>query len=66
MNAEEVAREREEKDAAGKKNLPVSEPAGQDGSIPSSADGVGIGAGSDANTFEPEEDPEATNENANP
>ena len=66
MNAEEVAREREEKDAAGKQNLTGSEPAGQDGSIPSSADGVGIGAHSEANTFEPEEDPDATNGDATP
>jgi hypothetical protein len=32
-----------------------------DGSIPGGADGVGIGADGEANTFEPEEDPDATN-----
>jgi hypothetical protein len=31
-----------------------------DGGIPGGVDGVGIGADGEANTFEPEEDPEAT------
>ncbi|VXC17646.1 conserved hypothetical protein [Arthrobacter sp. 9AX] len=31
-----------------------------DGGIPGGADGVGIGAGGEPNTFEPEEDPDAT------
>lgn len=37
---------------------------GGDGTIPGSADGVGLGAGTEPNTFEPEEDPEATAEAA--
>lgn len=31
-----------------------------DGGVPGSADGAGMGAGGEPNTFEPEEDPEAT------
>lgn len=31
-----------------------------DGGVPGGADGVGIGADAEPNTFEPEEDPEAT------
>lgn len=31
-----------------------------DGGVPGGVDGVGIGAGAEPNTFEPEEDPEAT------
>ncbi|WP_458779936.1 hypothetical protein [Arthrobacter sp. D3-16] len=31
-----------------------------DGSVPGGVDGVGIGADAEPNTFEPEEDPEAT------
>jgi hypothetical protein len=31
-----------------------------DGGVPGHADGVGIGADGEANTFEPEEDPDAT------
>jgi hypothetical protein len=31
-----------------------------DGGIPGGGDGVGIGADGEPNTFEPEEDPEAT------
>ena len=34
-----------------------AEPTGE--TIPRSSDGVGLGAGKDANTFEPEEDPKA-------
>jgi hypothetical protein len=33
-----------------------------DGGIPAGGDGVGLGATHEANTFEPEEDPEATDE----
>jgi hypothetical protein len=35
---------------------------GKDGSVPGGADGVGLGADVEPNTFEPEEDPEATEE----
>lgn len=31
-----------------------------DGSVPGGADGVGLGADAEPNTFEPEEDPDAT------
>jgi hypothetical protein len=31
-----------------------------DGEVPGKVDGVGIGADGEANTFEPEEDPDAT------
>jgi hypothetical protein len=31
-----------------------------DGGVPGHVDGVGIGADAEANTFEPEEDPDAT------
>ncbi|WP_461172759.1 hypothetical protein M1D93_17570 [Arthrobacter sp. Z1-9] len=31
-----------------------------DGGVPGGVDGVGIGADAEPNTFEPEEDPEAT------
>jgi hypothetical protein len=33
---------------------------GPQGTIPDSGQGIGIGASDEANTFEPEEDPEAT------
>jgi hypothetical protein len=33
-----------------------------DGGVPGGVDGVGIGADAEPNTFEPEEDPEATEE----
>lgn len=36
-----------------------------DGAVPGQKEGVGLGADSDANTFEPEEDPEATGESEN-
>ena len=35
---------------------------GPEGAIPGSDEGVGIGAAEEANTFEPEEDPEASAE----
>ena len=64
MSAGEAARERAEDEAAGQK-LPDAG-AGKDGSVPNAKDGVGIGAGTEANTFEPEEDPDAAKENENP
>ena len=62
MNAEEVGRERPDDDAAAEQKLRDSEAAGHGGSIPRSADGVGIGASADANTFEPEEDQDAADD----
>ena len=35
-------------------------PGKGDGGVPGHVDGVGIGADAEANTFEPEEDPDAT------
>jgi hypothetical protein len=61
MNADEAGRERQGDDSAGQK-LPGSDAAGPAGSIPRTEDGVGIGAGAEANTFEPEEDPGATDD----
>jgi hypothetical protein len=52
-------------------SLPDDEPEGaaakenagkSDGGVPAGNDGVGLGASEEANTFEPEEDPEATEE----
>ncbi|ACL41328.1 hypothetical protein Achl_3371 [Pseudarthrobacter chlorophenolicus A6] len=34
----------------------------RDGGVPGGKDGVGIGADAEPNTFEPEEDPDATKE----
>lgn len=36
--------------------------AGPEGTVPGTKDGVGMGAGKEPNTFEPEEDPAATAE----
>ena len=65
MSAENVERERQEDDSAPEQTLPGSEAADRGDSIPSSGDGVAIGAGTEANTFEPEEDPDAIDDNAN-
>ncbi|WP_211883103.1 hypothetical protein [Pseudarthrobacter albicanus] len=62
MNAEEVEKERQDDDTSTGQNLSDSEVGSQGGSIPSSGDGVGIGAGAEPNTFEPEEDPDATDD----
>ena len=64
MSAGEPARERAEDESAGQKLSNAG--AGKDGSVPNAKDGVGIGAGTEANTFEPEEDPDATKQNENP
>jgi hypothetical protein len=63
MNDEEqVQRERPEDDAAAHQKLPGSKAPDRSDGIPVSGDGVGLGAGTEANTFEPEEDPEATDD----
>jgi hypothetical protein len=36
--------------------------AGPEGTIPANKQGIGVGAGREPNTFEPEEDPDATEE----
>lgn len=38
----------------------AEEKAKADGEVPGGSDGVGIGADAEPNTFEPEEDPDAT------
>lgn len=45
-------------------SMPEDEPheVAVDGGIPEGGDGIGIAADSEPNTFEPEEDPEATKE----
>ena len=60
MNAEEVERERGEDGAAAEQRPPGSQAPDEGDGIPNSGDGIGIGAGAEANTFEPEEDPDAT------
>ena len=63
MNADKLEPERgNDGDSTARKKLPGSDDAGVDDSIPRSPDGVGLGAGTEANTFEPEEDPDATRE----
>jgi hypothetical protein len=63
MSAEEAGRERQDDDSARGQNLPGSAGAAEGESIPGAEEGVGIGAGTEANTFEPEEDPDAVGEN---
>ncbi|MBT2250274.1 hypothetical protein JHV56_16365 [Arthrobacter sp. BHU FT2] len=38
---------------------------GKDGGVPGGNDGVGLGADAEPNTFEPEEDPDATKDPKN-
>jgi hypothetical protein len=50
--------------------LPGDEPEdakgnGKDGGVPAGNDGVGLGADAEPNTFEPEEDPDATKDPKN-
>jgi hypothetical protein len=42
----------------------ADEKTGPEGTIPASKEGVGAGASSEPNTFEPEEEPEATDDAA--
>lgn len=65
MNAEDVGRQPQEEDPAAERKAPDSEAARHGGGgIPSSPKGVGIGASTEPNTFEPEEDPGAADDNA--
>lgn len=41
---------------------PEDDRGGAEGTVPNTVDGVGVGAGDEPNTFEPEEEPEATAE----
>ena len=65
MSADDAARERSENESAGQKQ-PGSGVGGQEGGVPNARDGVGIGGGTEPNTFEPEEDPDATQQNEKP
>lgn len=54
INSPESLPEDQDKDrSAGKKDA-------DDGGVPGGSDGVGIGADTEPNSFEPEEDPDAT------
>ncbi len=66
MNAEDVGRQPQEEDPAAERKLPDSEAVSRGGGIPSSPRGVGIGASTEPNTFEPEEYPGAADDNAKP
>jgi hypothetical protein len=58
----EAGEDPREDDPASEQKLTDPDGRGRDGSIPGSSDGVGLGAGTEPNTFEPEEDPDATAE----
>lgn len=60
MSAGDVERERE---AASMQEPADSKATDQNHEIPGTDEGVGIGAGAEPNTFEPEEDPDATKNN---
>ncbi|MET1065181.1 MAG: hypothetical protein ABWX85_09455 [Arthrobacter sp.] len=59
MKREDVERERPDEGSGAEQTPQGSDAVGQDGTIPDSREGVGIGAGAEPNTFEPEEDPDA-------
>lgn len=60
MSANETGKDRSEDDPISQQKPRGTDGRGQDGTIPGSADGVGIGAETETNTFEPEEDPDAS------
>jgi hypothetical protein len=62
VNAE-AEREREEAGSASSRKPKGAEETNPGHEIPGTEDGVGIGAGTEPNTFEPEEDPETTKKN---
>ncbi|MEK0156489.1 hypothetical protein [Arthrobacter oryzae] len=64
MNADEAEKGHPKADSAAGPKIPGPEASGQGADIPGSGKGVGIGAGTEPNTFEPEEDPDATEDNA--
>jgi hypothetical protein len=55
MRADDTAKHRSENDTATGGSAD-SDGLGPDGTIPGSAEGVGVGASTEPNTFEPEED----------
>lgn len=63
MTAENPGKEARDDEADAVQGPPGSEPVSGDGSIPTGGDGVGIGADAAPNTFEPEEEPDATTDN---
>lgn len=60
MNAHETENNEPETDSPTKDHLNDKQGREESGAIPVSKDGVGIGKSSEPNTFEPEEDPDAT------
>ncbi len=64
MSTNETGHDRGGDDPAGDQKLTGPAGVGRDGTIPGSAEGVGLGAGTEPNTFEPEDDPDATAEAA--
>lgn len=64
MSVNETGKDRREDDPTIEQKPTGTDGRGQDGTIPGSADGVGLGAGTEPNTFEPEEDLDASAEAA--
>ncbi|MET3352065.1 UNVERIFIED_ORG: hypothetical protein ABID57_003780 [Arthrobacter sp. UYEF1] len=60
MSVNEAGKEPRDDDSTSDRKLIGPAGLGRDGTIPGSPDGVGLGAGTESNTFEPEEDPDAT------
>lgn len=60
MSVNEAGKDPRDDDSASDRKLAGPAGLGRDGTIPGSPDGVGLGAGTEPNTFEPEEDPDAT------
>jgi hypothetical protein len=64
MSVNEAGKDPRDDDPTSDGNLTGPAGLGRDGTIPGAADGVGLGAGTEPNSFEPEEDPDATAEAA--
>ncbi|QHK19744.1 hypothetical protein GU243_08400 [Pseudarthrobacter psychrotolerans] len=64
MSVNEAGKEPRDDDSSSDRKLTGPAGLGRDGTIPGSPDGVGLGAGTEPNTFEPEEDPDAAAEAA--
>ena len=60
MSVNEAGKDPRDDDPTSDRKLTGPADLGRDGTIPGAADGVGLGAGTEPNTFEPEEDPDAT------
>lgn len=59
MSVNEAGKDPRDDDPTSDRELTGPAGLGRDGTIPGAADGVGLGAGTEPNTFEPEEDPDA-------